>query len=237
MKQQLTILIFILAITGSCKSPENAEPTNQIRSAVEDGKLVYYLPAPAHKGSVSVEEALSKRRSQRRYLSHRIPAQHVSQVLWAAYGMSSSNKRTAPSAGARYPLELYLLVGNVSDIEAGVYHYIPEAHKIVRTIEGNLKPALTEAATNQKMIDEAPFCLFYSAIFSRTTEPYGDRGKDRYVCMDLGHSAQNVYLQATALGLGTCAIGQFNDDEVKKVMQLPPQEEPLYIMPVGRFVE
>ncbi|MEO0075723.1 MAG: SagB/ThcOx family dehydrogenase, partial [candidate division WOR-3 bacterium] len=98
-----------------------------------------------------------------------------------------------------------------------------------------VKKSLAEAALNQEMISDAPACIFWSAIFERTTQFYGHRGRDRYVCMDLGHSAQNVYMQAEALRLGTCAIGAFDDDRVKKVMQLPAEEVPLYIMPIGKY--
>ena len=94
---------------------------------------------------------------------------------------------------------------------------------------------LAEAALNQEMIADAPVSLFYSAVYARTMQRYGARGREHYVPMDLGHSAQNVYLQAEALGLGTCAIGAFNDEQVAKVMNLPDEEEPLYIMPIGRY--
>jgi len=165
-------------------------------------------------------------------------------MLWAAYGITRplsgypqtrGGLRTAPSAGARYPLEVYVLIGNVKDIEAGVYKYNQREHKIIRTIEIDVRKDLAAAALDQEMIYEAPACLFWSAVFSRNTSKYGERGRERYVCMDLGHSAQNVYLQAEALHLGTCAIGAFQDEEVSEVMQLPEDEEPLYIMPFGKY--
>ena len=215
-----------------------------VLTKVDSVQLTYLLPSPHVEGTVSVEEALTHRRSHRSYLKDAISAEDLSQILWAAYGITkpssvyiqtSGDLRTAPSAGAMYPLELYVLIGNVTDLESGVYKYIPKGHKIIRTINREIRRELSTAALNQEMISTAPACLFYSAVFSRNTQRYGTRGREKYVCMDLGHSAQNVYLQAEALNLGTCAIGAFNDVAVKEVMQLPEEEEPLLIMPVGKY--
>jgi len=173
----------------------------------------------------------------------------VSQVLWAAFGVTLPREdrpdappnrpsfrggfRTAPSAGATFPLEIYAVIGNVEGIEPGVYRYISEKHKLVKVIDQDVREELARAALGQIFVKEAPFSVFWSAVFSRSEVRYGPRGRERYVPMDLGHSAQNVYLQVEALGLGTVAVGAFNDSEVSRVMQLPPEEEPLYIMPVG----
>jgi len=143
--------------------------------------------------------------------------------------------RTAASAGALYPFEIYVAVGNVKGIEAGLYKYISEEHKIVRLIDKDIREELCAAALGQKMVQEAPATIAYSAIYERMTKKYGDRGRDRYVCMDLGHSAQNVYLQAEAMNLGTCAIGAFIDEKVAEVLQLTAEEEPLYLMPIGYY--
>ncbi len=202
---------------------------------IEQTPLTYLLPYPLKEGSISVEKAISRRRSHRSYASSAISAEQISQILWAAYGMSGVDLRTAPSAGALYPLELYLLAGNVLDIEPGVYKYNPPGHKIIRVIYRDIKSELSMAAFNQLMINTSPACLVYCAVYSRSTRRYGDRGFERYVCMDLGHSAQNVYLQTEAMGLGTCAVGAFNDLEVKTIMQLPEDEDPLYLMPIGKY--
>ncbi|MDD2424997.1 MAG: SagB/ThcOx family dehydrogenase [Bacteroidales bacterium] len=219
--------------------------TSRIKSQekIETG-LIYALPAPETKGAVSVEEAMYNRRSQRSYSRKAISLKEASQILWAAYGVTKpmdnprfgGGLKTAPSAGALYPLEIYLLVRDVKGLEPGVYRYIPKNHSIVRVIAKDIKQELSAASYNQKMIEEAPACLFYSAVYSRITSKYGERGRERYVCMDLGHSAENVFLQAVALGLGTCPIGAFNDEQVRKAMQLPAEEEPLYMMPIG-YVE
>lgn len=207
--------------------------------------LTYRLPSPGTQGHCSVEEVLARRRSHRSFSEEAVTAHEISQLLWAAYGITpllpgttpiKKFFRSAPSAGATYPLELYLLAGKVTGLEAGVYRYVPGEHSIVRVIPGDVRKGLCRAAWDQEMIGTAPACLFYSAVFNRTTGRYGRRGAERYVCMDLGHSAQNVYLMAGALNLGTCAIGAFDDATVKAVMQLPELEEPLYIMPVGNIL-
>jgi len=202
------------------------------------------LPRPRLISNVSLEEALWNRRSRREFKPDPVSAEDVAQILWAAYGINQSGRgsistagklKTAPSAGARYPLEIYLLAGNVMDMPTGFFKYIPGDHTIRLINERNLGHELCVAALHQDMILKAPACLVYTAIFRRTTSRYGERGRTRYVPMDVGHSAQNVYLQATALNLGTCALGAFNDDQVKKALDVPVEEEPLYLMPFGYY--
>jgi SagB-type dehydrogenase family enzyme len=211
---------------------------------IDSLQLRYILPSPDTYGNITLEKVLSHRRSHRSFLKNAIVAEDLSQILWAAYGITRplqgysqmrGGLRTVPSAGATYPLELYALIGDVKNIKPGVYRYLSQTHEIIRIIDRDIKKELSTAAYNQEMISNAPACLFYSAIFSRSTKRYGDRGYKRYVCMDLGHSAQNVYLQAEALNIGTCAIGAFDDLKVKEVMKLPDEEEPLYIMPIGKY--
>jgi SagB-type dehydrogenase family enzyme len=202
------------------------------------------LPEPARKGSVSVEAALQARRSVRRYAVTGLSLAQVSQLLWAAYGVNKpvpevaslhGGLRTAPSAGACYPLEVYVVAGKVDDLEPGIYRYEPATHELQQILAGDKRAELCEAAASQNGVRTAPASIVYSAVYERNTQRYGDRGRERYVCMDLGHSAENVYLQCATLGLGTCAIGAFFDDDVRQVMRLPRPEEPLYIMPVGRM--
>jgi SagB-type dehydrogenase family enzyme len=202
------------------------------------------LPAPALDGSVSAEKCLAQRRSVRTYADQPLTLAEVSQLLWAAYGITKpvpdlpqlrGGIRTAPSAGALYPLELYVVAGNVTGLAPGVYRYRPETHDLILVLAGDRRPALFGAATSQTCVRDAPALIVYSAVFSRNTNKYGPRGRERYVCMDLGHSAENVYLQCGTLGLGTCAIGAFADDKLKSAMRMPKDEEPLYIMPVGRL--
>ncbi|WP_081421421.1 SagB/ThcOx family dehydrogenase [Salinivirga cyanobacteriivorans] len=239
---KLFMVVALVSLMACNKETSDMENQDSIK-LIKENPLTYRLPSPRLESDMSAEEVMKKRRSHRHFVSKSIDASDVSQVLWAAYGITQKANhkqlrggfRTAPSAGALYPLELYLLVDKVNEIEPGVYRYLADGHQIQQTIDHNVKLELSAAALNQKMIHEAPACLFYSAIYERTTEKYGSRGENRYVCMDLGHSAQNVYLQVEALHMGTCAIGAFSDDKVREVMQLPAKEEPLYIMPFGHY--
>ena len=198
------------------------------------------LPKPSFKGSVSVEEALHQRRSVREYAEDSLTIENISQMLWAAYGVTDSIKarktfylKTAPSAGALYPLEVYIAVGKVKGLKAGIYHYSPIRHSISSIALGDFRSSLDNG---QDMVTQAPATLVFTAFYERTTSKYGDRGKERYVCMDLGHAGQNVYLQAVALGMGTCAIAAFTDDNVSKLLNLKKEESPLYIMPFGKLL-
>ena len=203
------------------------------------------LPQPALTGTVSVEEALQNRRSIRVYADTTLTLAEVSQLLWAAYGITQPDSsglkhrrgghRTAPSAGARYPLDLYLVARRVDGIEPGVYWYKSETHQLMATPGGDRWNGLAEAAIRQPHFETAAAAIVYSAIYERNTSKYGERGRERYVCTDLGHSAENVYLEAYALGIGTCAIGAFRDIAVKQVIGMTRPEEPLYIMPLGRM--
>ncbi len=196
------------------------------------------LPPPSFSGEMSVEESLKLRRSVRSYSDRSLSLEDVSQVLWSAYGVSDSESfriklRTAPSAGATYPLELYLMVGNVEGLSPGIYKYHPESHSLSLHIAGDLRKEVAEACLGQKMLHEAPATIIYKVVYSRITPRYGQRGSDRYVCMDIGHSAQNVYLQTTAMGMATCAIGAFDDDKLTRIIKPQGEEEVLYLMPFG----
>jgi len=213
-----------------------------VMNIIDGPQLTYILPAPRTDGTVSVETALANRRSQRNFQDRAISAEQLSQILWAAYGITLPSARpqlrggfrTTPSAGALFPLEVFAIVGNVEGIEPGVYRYIPDGHKIVRIVDRDVRNELMIAALGQRMVGAAPVSVFYSAVFSRSTGRYGERGI-RYVYIELGHSAQNVYLQAEALGLGTVAVGAFIDTRVSQILGLPANETPLYIMPIGYF--
>lgn len=188
------------------------------------------LPAPKLKGEMSVEEAINLRRSVRRYKDAPLTLEQVSQLLWAAYGMNAWGKRTSPSAGACYPFEVYVAVSKVKDLNPGLYHYDGENHALELVREGDISRPLAKACLGQRHVETAPVNIIIVAHYERTTRRYGERGY-RYVHIDAGHMGQNIYLQATALGLGTVAVGAFIDDEVKKLMGVPG--EPLYIFPVG----
>ncbi len=193
------------------------------------------LATPARAGTMSVEEALANRRSRRDYTADPITSEALMQLLWAAQGITdaSSGFRTAPSAGGTFPLVVYVAVGRVEGLEAGVYRYRPQPHDLERVLGEDVRPALERAAIGQLWVGNGAAVLVFAADYARTTQRYGERGI-RYVHMEVGHAAQNVYLQAEALGLGTVAVGAFDDDDVKRIMGLRETESPLYLMPVGK---
>ncbi|HJV65940.1 MAG TPA: SagB/ThcOx family dehydrogenase [Geomonas sp.] len=192
------------------------------------------LPKPRLSGESSVEQVLQKRRSVREFRDEPLTVAEIAQLLWAAQGVTSpQGQRTAPSAGARYPLELYLVAGKVTGLAAGVYHYLPASHTLQLVASGDQRRKLTQATKQMTFVQNAPASLLFSGIYQRTTGKYGERGV-RYVHMDVGHAAENVYLQAVALKLGTVMVGGFEDAAVSKAACLPPAETPLAIMPVGR---
>lgn len=194
------------------------------------------LPPPKSDGTLSVERALQQRRSVRSFLNEGLTLHEIAQLLWAAQGFTSlAGHRTAPSAGALYPLELYVVAGTVNvDLPAGVYKYKPNGHRLQQIAVTDRRPELSAAALQQNWIKEAPIVLIIAAVYSRTTTKYGARGQ-RYAQIEVGHAAQNIYLQAESLGLGTTFVGAFDDEDVKKTAVLQRNEEPLAILPVGRI--
>ena len=188
-------------------------------------------------GSMSLEKAIAVRRSRRSFLPQSLTLEQISQLTWAAQGQEAGSQsrqgraltgsyRTAPSAGATYPLELFVVTGN------GLFHYLPAKHALEKLTGQDLRAELSTAAWGQEFIEAAPLTLVFAAEFSRTTNHYGKRGI-RYVYMEAGHAAQNVHLQAEALGLGSVAIGAFDDNSVSKVLSLPKNLEPVYMVTVG----
>lgn len=207
---------------------------NALQDKMPAGNQVI-LPEPKKQSETSIEEALFERRSVREYRGEALNLEEISQLLWAAQGITAPERggRTAPSAGALYPLELYLVAKEAQGLAAGVYHYLPEGHKLERRLEGDLNLELARAALGQTAVEEAPVTLVFTAVFERTTQKYGQRGRN-YVYLEAGHAAQNVYLQVQSLDLGTVVIGAFDDEAVKKCLALSQEEIPLYIMPIGR---
>jgi SagB-type dehydrogenase family enzyme len=197
-----------------------------------DAPLV--LPQARRKGERSLEECLAKRRSVRSYAHAPLSLAEISQLLWAAQGITAEGYlRTAPSAGALYPLEIYLVAGDVEGLSPGIYHYRPQRHELVPVKKGDIRSELAEAALGQDCIANAAATLLFAAVYARTASKYGQRA-ERYVHMEAGHAAQNVSLEATALGLGTVTVGAFEDDRVLRVATLPESHDPIYLLPVGR---
>ena len=201
--------------------------------SVTTGSAVVSLPEPKRTGDVSLEGALAARRSVRSFAAKSLPLSSVAQLLWAAQGRTHpSGLRAAPSAGALYPLELYLVAGAVSELEAGIYRYEPDRHQLERLRPGDPRSQAARAAVGQDWIADAPAILVLAAVYARTERKYGERAP-RYVHMEVGHAAQNVYLQAMALGLGTTMVGAFDDEALSRVLGLPANEAPLALLPVG----
>jgi SagB-type dehydrogenase family enzyme len=186
------------------------------------------LPKPKFQGALSLDEALARRRSVRDFTSKPVVDEHLSQILWAAQGVTDpEGYRTAPSAGALYPLETYVV------LPEGLYHYEPRGHRLKRIVEGDLRPGLFEAALEQEAVRDAHAVVVIAAVYQRTARKYGETRGRRYVYMEVGHAAQNILLEAAALGLGAVPIGAFHDRNVHETLSLPEQEEPLYLIPVG----
>jgi SagB-type dehydrogenase family enzyme len=204
--------------------------------SIDRGKMkeIIKLTKPQHDGRTAVESTLLKRRSVRSYTDEPLTLAEISQLLWAAQGVTNAGGfRTAPSAGALYPLEIYIVAGKVTNLAAGIYKYKPLTHELLNIVRGDKRAELYRAALSQGSIKNAPVVLVFCAVYERTTTKYRRRGK-RYVYIEVGHSSQNVCLQAVSLGLGTVTIGAFNDNQVKMIINCETDEDPLYIMPVGK---
>lgn len=189
------------------------------------------LPSPKREGKVSLERTLNERRSIRQYAPGSLALEEVSQVLWAAYGKNKWSKLTSPSAGALYPLTIYLIAADVDGLNAGFYKYNNQKHSLDLISNDDLRKDLSAAALNQPYVMSAAAVIVICADYDITASRYGKRGS-RYVDIEVGHVGQNIYLETTALGLGTVAVGAFSDRDVKKVLGV--EQGPLYIMPLGR---
>lgn len=212
-----------------------ASPKIHSKTTSRQGSETIKLSEPRYVSNTSVEEALSRRRSIRSYEDGPLTLRDLSQLLWAAQGVTDPRGfRTAPSAGALYPLEVYVAAGNVTNLPNGIYKYKPYEHQLVRIAEGDKRIELSRAALGQSSIREGAAVIVFSAVYERTTVKYGKRGI-RYVHIEVGHAAQNVYLQAVSSNLGTVIVGAFYDDEVKKIMGMRENEEPLCLMPAGKI--
>jgi SagB-type dehydrogenase family enzyme len=181
---------------------------------------------------MSLEEALALRRSRRQFAPRNLSWEQISQLLWAAQGITDEihGFRTAPSGGALRPLELYFA------IEDGIYHYNPQGHEIDRTLTVDLRPDIARAAIGQGWVQEAALDIVIAATYEKSEAVYGERAR-RLIDMEAGHVAQNLHLQAVSLGLGSVPIGAFNRDEVQRILEMPEHHRPVYIVSVGYVLE
>jgi SagB-type dehydrogenase family enzyme len=189
---------------------------------------VIALPEPRLKGSLSLEEALSRRRSVRDFGETPLTPAELGQLLWAAQGITSPDgRRTAPSAGALYPLEVYAVLPDA------VYHFEPQGYRLSVHTAGDRRDELYSAALRQVPVLKAPAVIVIAAVYERTARKYGEERTSRYVHLEAGHAAQNILLQAVAMDLGAVPVGAFSDDQIQQALALPLDQEPLYLIPVG----
>lgn len=222
----LTLSLFILTQV-TCAAEKSKE--GHFRQAPDAIKL----SDPSVTGIMTLEETLSKRRSVRNFANVPVTLGEISQLLWSAQGITSERGyRTAPSAGASYPLEIYLLIGKADSLAPGLYRYLPGSHQLTLVLKGDIRESIAAAALGQKCVRTAPAIIVIAAVYDRVKARYGERGI-RYTDMEAGHVGQNISLQAVALGLGTVMVGAFDDRAMKDVLKLGKDEVPLYLIPVG----
>jgi SagB-type dehydrogenase family enzyme len=225
-----TILIVAAIISACTIQGLPAAPDLEVEQVIisRDLPLILQLPEPNLQGGLSLEETLAERRSVRQFLNKPLTDAQIGQLLWAAQGITHpSGLRTAPSAGALYPLEIYAAT------QDGLFLYHPHTHSLEKLLEHDPRPALHQAALRQNPVLEAPVVIVISAVFERTAQKYGDARTPQYIYLEAGHAAQNILLQAVALNLGAVPIGAFYEDQISKALVLPPDQLPLYLIPVG----
>ncbi len=199
-------------------------------------KNILLLPKQKTKGPLSLEETLTARRTLRDFQAKPLRLEELAQLLWAAQGITGADGilRTAPSAGALYPLDVYAVVGeaSVEGLAAGVYHYVPARHALEQIASADLRKEMAFACLRQLWMADAPVSLVLTAEYGRVESKYGRRGR-RYALIEIGHAGENIFLQAEALGLGAGIVGAFDDTGLAGALRLPRTHEPLLVMPVG----
>lgn len=226
--QTLALVFLVLLFAGVIYFVINI---NKEENNMNISEEMIKLPEPKKNSNVSLEETLASRRSVREYSDKKISLENLSQLLWAAQGLTSETGRTAPSAGALYPMELYI-VGSFGDYEPGIYHYSPASHSLELKKRGDFLEELSEIGLGQEMIKEAEVNILVTGVINRTAEKYGEKA-EQYVALEAGHVGQNIYLQATALELGTVAVGAFYDDQIEKFLSFEESQKAYYIFPIG----
>ena len=201
---------------------------------IKNNNLLINLPKPSLKGEISFEEAVLKRRSVRSYSDEPLKIEEVSQLLWASQGITDFdyNFRTTPSAGALYPLSIYIVVENVENLDSGIYKYLPESHSVEKIKEGNFRNDIYENSLKQSSIKESSLIIIICADYQITRNKYKEHA-EKYVHMESGHVGQNIYLQSVSLNLGVVAVGAFDNQEIKNIIN--SKEVPIYIFPIGKI--
>jgi len=221
----------LLALLAAALCVVGFQPTRPEEAKGAIGQTTIALPAPESKSKVTVEEALAKRRSVRSYSTEPITLQQVSQLLWAAQGITEPSRglRTAPSAVASYPLRLYLFAGNVKGLPAGAYRYIPQGHKLELVASGDQRSNVGD----QPQMRTAPALIAYIADYTDTAKSFGSDTARRWAAIETGHSAQNVLLEEVALGLVGVSMGLIDEAKMRSTLKLTDNEEPLYAVSAG----
>jgi len=220
MKRTASVLLVVTLLLVCGTAP--------IKSVGSQRAKMVDLPQPTLKGTMTVEETLARRRSVRSFTPEPLTMAELGQLVWAAQGITepATGHRTAPSAGALYPIELYVVT------PAGLYHYVPQGHKLRLLEEADLREAVARAAGGQSSVRDAAADFVVTAVYARTAVKYRGRAR-QYVHIEVGHIGQNIHLQAVALGLGSVSVGAFSEERLKSVLSLPADHEPVYIIPVG----
>ena len=226
------VAVLSIALLAACTfagaGVSNATMTPVLATANVSTPGAIALPTPQVRGTLTLEEALAQRRSVRAFSDAPLTPAELGQLLWAAQGMTHpSGLRTAPSAGALYPLEVYAVTGEAT------YHYQPEGHRVTVHIQGDVRPVLHAAALRQDPVLNAPAVIVIAAVYARTAQKYATDRSPRYVHLEAGHAAQNILLEAVALNLGAVPIGAFEDEKIQQALKLPTDQQPLYLIPVG----
>jgi SagB-type dehydrogenase family enzyme len=239
-KKIALIIILIVIFIGVLGAYYFYQPSKSNSTITPNRNVINitYLPSPQLTGTMSVETAIQNRRSVRHYTSQGINLTDVSQILWSAQGITDnqSNLRAAPSAGQVYPLEMYVVVGNktVTGLSPGVYHYVPSNNTLEKTLNGDLRSQLSSIADGQQAVDQAPVDFVITGNYQKMINKYKDPTLcTRFVDLEAGHAGENIYLEAGSRGLVTVAIGSFNETQMVQLMELPQNETPLYIFPMG----
>jgi SagB-type dehydrogenase family enzyme len=218
---------------GGVRWAERSEPYKTY-----PGAEIVSLPEPTHSAEKSIWDVLAGRRSLRNYIPAAVSMEDLSQLLWGVQGVTAHAGqyalRTAPSAGALYPIETYVLVNRVDELAAGIYHYDVRQHRLEVVRKGSFGAEAAQAALGQGMLQSAALVLLWTAVIARSKWKYRERAY-RYIYMDAGHIGQNAYLAAEALGLGCCTVGAFFDDEVNSLIGIDGKDEiAVYLCSVGK---
>lgn len=224
MTSALRSFAILAALMAGCAS----EAPDEILQITARYQSVVELPPPDVNGPISLEQALDERRSARQFSDDELPPETIGQLLWAGQGITDDEgRRTAPSAGGTYPLELYAVTGS------HLMHYLPDGHRAEQRADTTTLWSLADAAFGQEFVGEAPLVLVIAGDPSRIEQKYGAVAGD-LMNREAGHAAQNVLLQATTLGLAAVPVGGFDPEAVARRLALPPGQTVLYLIPVGK---